>query len=151
MLIFEKLALHFYLSTRSYRINFWLELMKCPFQVLTGNVDTTSHSKSLLDPPIHTRVVRIVPHSQQPRIVCLRFELFGCPNVVDAKDRYGHQRFHLLNAFFGKPAFQSSLGKLVFQVWSLTQFYSVDFSQSRIGVSKCVFYKRTIKVCVSCC
>ena len=25
------------------------------------------------------------------------------------------------------------------QVWSLTQFYSVDFSQSRIGVNKCVF------------
>ena len=37
------------------------------------------------------------------------------------------------------------------QVWSLTQFYSVDFSQSRIGVKKCVFNKRTIKVCVSCC
>ena len=37
------------------------------------------------------------------------------------------------------------------QVWSLTQFYSVDFSQSRNGVNKCVFYKRTIKVCVSCC
>ena len=37
------------------------------------------------------------------------------------------------------------------QVWSLTIFYSVDFSQSRIGVNKCVFYKRTIKVCVSCC
>ena len=29
------------------------------------------------------------------------------------------------------------------QVWSLTQFYSVDFSQSRIAVNKCVFYKRT--------
>ena len=37
------------------------------------------------------------------------------------------------------------------QVRSLTQFYSVDFSQSGIGVSKCVFNKRTIKVCVSCC
>ena len=36
------------------------------------------------------------------------------------------------------------------QVWSLSQFYSVDFSQSRIGVKKCVFNKRTIKVCVSC-
>ena len=24
------------------------------------------------------------------------------------------------------------------QVWSVTQFYSVDFSQSRIGVKKCV-------------
>ena len=39
----------------------------------------------------------------------------------------------------------------VLQVWSLTQFYSVDISQSRIGVKKCVFNKRTIKVCVRCC
>ena len=37
------------------------------------------------------------------------------------------------------------------QVWSLTQFYSVDFSQSRIGVKMCVFNERTFKVCVSCC
>ena len=37
------------------------------------------------------------------------------------------------------------------QVWSLTQFCSVDFSKSRINVKKCVFSKRTIKVCVSCC
>ena len=36
------------------------------------------------------------------------------------------------------------------QVWSLTQFYSVDFSQSMIGEQKCVFNKRTIKVCISC-
>ena len=36
------------------------------------------------------------------------------------------------------------------QVWSLTQFYSVDFPQPRIGGRKCVFNKRTIKVCVSC-
>ena len=36
------------------------------------------------------------------------------------------------------------------QVWSLTQFYSVDFSQSRIDVKKCVFNKSTIKVCARC-
>ena len=36
------------------------------------------------------------------------------------------------------------------QVWSLTQLYSVDFSQSRIREKKCVFNKRTIKVCVNC-
>ena len=39
---------------------------------------------------------------------------------------------------------------LGYQVWSLTQFYSVDFSQSRNGVKKCVFNKRTIQVCVNC-
>ena len=33
----------------------------------------------------------------------------------------------------------------------VTQFYSFDFLQSRINVKKCVFNKRTIKVCVSCC
>ena len=30
------------------------------------------------------------------------------------------------------------------QVWSLTQFYSVDFSTSRIDVKKCAFNKLTI-------
>ena len=37
------------------------------------------------------------------------------------------------------------------QVWSLTQFYSVDFSKSMISVKKCVFYQRTIKVRISFC
>ena len=37
------------------------------------------------------------------------------------------------------------------QTWSLTQFYSVDFLQSRIGVKKCIFNKHTIEVCISCC
>ena len=36
------------------------------------------------------------------------------------------------------------------QVWSLNQFYSVDFSQARIGVKKRDFNESTIKVCVSC-
>ena len=36
------------------------------------------------------------------------------------------------------------------QVWSLTQFYSVDFSKSK-DVKKCVFIKRKIKDYVSCC
>ena len=35
------------------------------------------------------------------------------------------------------------------QVWSLTHFYSADFSQSRISVKECVFNKRTIKACIS--
>ena len=36
------------------------------------------------------------------------------------------------------------------QVWPLPQLYSVEFSQSRISVKKCVFDKRIIKVCISC-
>ena len=36
------------------------------------------------------------------------------------------------------------------QVCSTTQFYSHHFSKSRIAVKKCVFNKRTIKVCVNC-
>ena len=36
------------------------------------------------------------------------------------------------------------------KVWLQTQFCSVDSSQLRIGVKKCIFNKRTIKVCVSC-
>ena len=39
----------------------------------------------------------------------------------------------------------------IHKVWSLNQFYSVDFSKSRIGVKKCVFSERTIKVFVRCC
>ena len=50
----------------------------------------------------------------------------------------------------GVPSPSIEVGCVAAQVLSLTQFYSVDFSQSRIGVKKCVFNKRTIKVCVSC-
>ena len=46
---------------------------------------------------------------------------------------------------------KSIAGECPPEVWILTQFYSVDFLQSRIGVKKCVFNKRTIMVCVSYC
>ena len=49
------------------------------------------------------------------------------------------------------PIAQQLVSKRFVQVWSLTQLYSVDFSKSRIGAKKCVFYKRTIKDCISCC
>ena len=49
------------------------------------------------------------------------------------------------------PAFNRRCRPGLRQVWSLTQFYSVDFSKSKIKVNKFVFNKRTIKVCVSCC
>ena len=46
-------------------------------------------------------------------------------------------------------AFSASV-EAVAQVWSLTQFYSVDFPQSRIGVKKGVFNKLTFKVLRQC-
>ena len=53
------------------------------------------------------------------------------------------------------PAFTDSCKDLSlpenYQVWLLTKFYSVDFSQSRIGVKKCVFNKRTIKAKACIC
>ena len=64
----------------------------------------------------------------------------------------GHQKLTTaeeLHALFSDPARLKSYRYT--QVWSLTQFFSVDFSKSRINVKKCVYNKRTIKVCVSCC
>ena len=72
--------------------------------------------------------------------------------LVDIWSRAGHP--HTPNVRRDGGGFGAGVGEggasVVSQVWSLTQFYSVDFSQSRIGVKKCVFYKRTIKVCASC-
>ena len=45
-----------------------------------------------------------------------------------------------------KPHRVTGAGPRNSQVWSLTQFFSVDFSKSRISAKKCVFDKRTIKV-----
>ena len=45
---------------------------------------------------------------------------------------------------------ESSDGKPVLQVGSLTQFYAVNFSRSMTGVQKCVGNKRAIEVCISC-
>ena len=53
--------------------------------------------------------------------------------------------------FRGQSASPHCSKTRVYQVWSLTQIYSVDFLKSKIDVQKCVFKKRTIKVCVSCC
>ena len=52
-----------------------------------------------------------------------------------------------LQLLFRSPLRQAFDG----QVWSLPQFYSVDFSKSRVGVKKCVYNARTIKVDVGCC
>ena len=44
-----------------------------------------------------------------------------------------------------RPFEHEEIQRRVHQVWSLTQFYAVDSSKSRIGGKKCVFSKRTIK------
>ena len=71
------------------------------------------------------------------------------------RQRCCHVRVHQLpvSANAGKTPLKKAIGEnlALYQVWSLTQFYSVDFSNSRIGEKKCVFDKRTIKVCISCC
>ena len=56
------------------------------------------------------------------------------------------QQHHSAQSLFQSLAALSLAGQ---HVWSLTQFFSVDFSQSRISVKKCVFNKRTINVCVN--
>ena len=51
-----------------------------------------------------------------------------------------------LGVLIGPP-----FGGIMYQVWPLTQLYFVDFSKSSIVVKKCVFNKRTIKVCINYC
>ena len=67
---------------------------------------------------------------------------------VDKQEHADSLLKDLMNASYTSAG---SLHGGIDQVWSLTQFYSLDFSKSRIGVKKCGFNKRTIKVCVSCC
>ena len=52
-------------------------------QIFNGNKDTVTPSYTYLDPPIFADVIRIIPHSIHPRIICLRLEIHGC------KDEYG--------------------------------------------------------------
>ena len=65
----------------------------------------------------------------------------------------------VVSAIFGVDDIQHTFDPIIFflgqdvcqvsTVWSLTKFYSVGFSQSRIGVNKFVSNKRTIKVIAS--
>ena len=48
-------------------------------QVMAGNVNTYMANKQDLQPTIVASKVRFLPHSQHPRTVCMRVELFGCP------------------------------------------------------------------------
>ena len=48
-------------------------------QILKGNTDTYTVSENWLELPIvGVNAIRLVPYSQHYRMVCLRFELYGC-------------------------------------------------------------------------
>ena len=46
--------------------------------VIRANKDTHSKVEMALEEPVITRMVRILPVSKHPRMVCLRVELLGC-------------------------------------------------------------------------
>jgi len=46
--------------------------------VMTGNTDTYSVVKVVLDTPVVTDKIRVIPFSYYPRTVCIRVELHGC-------------------------------------------------------------------------
>jgi len=49
--------------------------------VMTGNTDTYSVLKVLLDTPVLTSRVRVIPFSYYQRTVCIRLELHGCDDT----------------------------------------------------------------------
>ena len=81
-------------------------------------------------------------------LLFLAHNLFGCGHLAATSTLLSGLLFGLRTSFLFVVS--GLVVAVENQVWSLTQFYSVGFSQSRIGVNKCVLYKRTIKVCVSC-
>ncbi|XP_050579464.1 discoidin domain-containing receptor 2-like isoform X1 [Bombus affinis] len=50
-------------------------------EVLTGNSDTSTVISHRLVPPIFASQIRILPHSEHRRTVCLRIELRGCQDT----------------------------------------------------------------------
>lgn len=48
-------------------------------QILKGNTDTYTVAENWLELPIvGVNAIRLVPYSQHYRMVCLRFEIYGC-------------------------------------------------------------------------
>ncbi|KAK1116702.1 hypothetical protein K0M31_018165 [Melipona bicolor] len=50
-------------------------------EVLAGNSDTSTVVSHRLVPPIFASQIRILPHSEHRRTVCLRIELRGCQDT----------------------------------------------------------------------
>ena len=82
----------------------------------------------------------LVPHNQLPKTP------LGGIHLSETRRRFIDGCLHPANVLMCPHTCVTNLPKPREQVWSLTQFYSVDFSQSRIGVNECVFNKRIIKV-----
>ena len=70
----------------------WIEVKdkKTGNVVIRANKDTHSKVEMALEEPVITRMVRILPVSKHPRMVCLRVELMGC-------DRQGNSNLALFN------------------------------------------------------
>ncbi|XP_063847121.1 discoidin domain-containing receptor tyrosine kinase B-like isoform X2 [Scylla paramamosain] len=88
--------------TQSYMLEYWRPGL-ASFRVYTsshgnqtfpGNINTYLEQRNALVPPLVASKVRFIPVSSHPRTVCLRVELYGCPNtgvvsysVVDGKEK----------------------------------------------------------------
>ena len=46
--------------------------------ILKGNDNTYVENVESLDPPIIVSKIRFIPHSDHPRTVCMRVEVYGC-------------------------------------------------------------------------
>ena len=57
--------------------------------VIAANKDTYNVVKITFERPIRTSKVRLVPHSDHQRTVCLRIELYGCEIEKDTKNVWG--------------------------------------------------------------
>ena len=55
-----------------------LLLLLLLLQVFAGNINTYIAELREINPPIIARRIRLIPHSNHPRTICLRLELYGC-------------------------------------------------------------------------
>ena len=121
----------------------------CECKKITDRIDLLANVKAEpLEPPLTASDQ--LSSSKKPHQIKLSNQKVANKKETSPPNREnastGEKRLALLTGL-GSISIQPSTGVL----WSPTQLYSADFSQSRIGVRKCVFNKRTIKVCVSCC
>lgn len=68
-----------YKNRTGHTVIFILFPSRTTFQYMSANLDTTTAVFRALDPPITASRLRIVPHSKSTRTVCLRAEIYGCP------------------------------------------------------------------------